>query len=619
MENNFIHRMRTHWTTALKLHANPALEAGWQQLADALSAISNTLDCNQWQVLQLPTGAGKTQALVMACSMPKPEQHPGTLIVTRFKDEADRIAKEINNEAGADIARAVHTDAVATNEAIRQSPVLIITHSAYREALRTQADGELHCSKMDLYRNWHKGARKWVIIDEHLDWVDKSSVDLQSLRSMCATLRGMLPDALSDSLAELTDLANSVSSNSSTDRRDRVLSTAQITALRDMSLANLREAIRKLPASSITSGSGVRISGAEMRTDYVSTVRALEQISSNGHGWRSRRGYVESLQTSRHLFDMAGPCGVILDATASVDPTYELLGERVNVLPRPDGIRNYANVTLHLSYGHKVGKEYLTNSADKEWPKLTAQLNLELAACRNVMVCSHKAVRPTIERFATAFGTIHPAHWGNMDGRNDWKDCDTAVLFGLPYLDNIAPANAFAAYHGPLTDDWHAGNRTFGRHSDIRAALKDGFTIKSVVQAINRIQCRKTIDAAGNCPETDIYILLPATDKAHAIVSAIEQQMPGIRIKDWAVTVTTVKPRRVPTEALLLEHLRTTEPGCYTKSQVIDRLQIAIRTFERLSAKIQQTQSILLQKLAEIGVEYVCGIGRGKEAYFIKR
>lgn len=619
MEDRFVVRMRTHWTDELNLHSSPAFEAGWKQFSNALSHISTSLECNRLKVLQLPTGAGKTQAMVMVCSIVSAELHPGALIVTRFKSEADQIAKNINKYARTDIARAVHKDADVPNEAIRQSPVLIITHSAYQNALRAQADGTLLTSKMDLYRNWHKGARQWLIIDECLDWVDTSSVDLQALRGMCASLRGMLPDGLANNLAALTDFANTVSSDPSTDRQDLMLSTAQITTLRDMALVNLREAIRKLPAGSITGGSGAGISGAAMQDHYLHTLKTLEQICNNGHGWRSRRGHVALLHTSRNLLDKAGSCGVILDATAGVDPTYELMGDRVELIPRPAGIRDYANVTLHLSYGHRVGKEYLKNNADKEWPKLVAQLNSERSGCRNVMVCSHKAVRPTIERYEVAFGTVHPAHWGNMDGRNDWKDCDTAVLYGLPYLDNIAPTNAFAAYHGPLADDWHAGNRTFGKHSDIRAALKDGFTIKSVVQAINRIQCRKSIDAHGNCPKTDIYILLPATDKANAIVSAIEQQMPGIRIKDWAVAATTVRPRRVPTEALLLEHLRTIEPGLYTKTQIVGRLQIAIRTFERLSAKIQKTSSSLKQTLTEIGVEYVCDIGRGKEAYFIKK
>ena len=62
-----------------------------------------------------------------------------------------------------------------------------------------------------------------------------------------------------------------------------------------------------------------------------------------------------TLNTARLLVpdDTRGP--VVLDATASSNPLYEVF-DRAVLCRAPTGARNYKNVTLHVSIGHRTGK-----------------------------------------------------------------------------------------------------------------------------------------------------------------------------------------------------------------------------------------------------------------------
>jgi hypothetical protein len=151
----------------------------------------------------------------------------------------------------------------------------------------------------------------------------------------------------------------------------------------------------------------------------------------------------------------------------------------------------------------------------------------------------------------------------------------------------------------------------------MKIAIKNKFIAKSVIQAINRGRPRTIIDGQGNCAPTDVFMLLPRGKTADAVIGAIQEEMPGAKMVQWAAASKTEKPLS-HNESRLVAELRTCKPGIYTKSQIIARLSIAARTFERLSVNIQKQDSVLMRELIAIGVEYDCTIGRGREACFNK-
>ncbi|TGQ88810.1 hypothetical protein EN851_25020 [Mesorhizobium sp. M8A.F.Ca.ET.208.01.1.1] len=618
----FINRMIEHWTYKLGLSLSEPLVEGWLQLEQATERIADGAE--QWQVVQLPTGSGKTEALKVLCSVQHPISHPHILIVTKFNDEADQIALGINELAGWAMARSVHSEAPWPFDQLGSIPVLVITHSAYRLALKEVADSG-NSPRLDHYYAGMIG-RQWVIIDEAFDWVDAHDIELGDMRSMCGDLAGLVQGSARADAERLHSLATALTEDTRA-KADKMLGGEQFDLLARIEFGSLQEAIASLPENAFAAWDdtqertdqvfGVAQTRTPFKTRYLNLMSELETIARIGFAWTTNRRGKALLHTSRSLLEVGGKHGVILDATADIDPTYSLMGTQVRVLPRPEGIRSYTNVRLHLSYGHRVGKEHLVQTAAKHWPVIWGQLSRTLTAKRP-LVCTHRDVKTVVQQFSTN-SPLELAHWGNLDGKNEWGDCDAAVFFGLPYLDDIAPTHAYFAHQGPKSDDWFTSNRSFGEFADIRRSLQDGFIATSMVQAINRTRCRKPIDRAGNCDPTDVYLLLPAKgETSDLITKAIRHQMPGIDVREWETGATKRKARKAPAEARLLAYFEQAPEGIHLKSAVVSGLRTNTRSFERMTAELRKP-SPMAEKLAALRVRYHSTAGRGREAYFTKQ
>lgn len=617
----FIERMTAHWTTKLGLAPSAALIRGWLQLEQATTQIRS--GPKPWQVVQLPTGTGKTEALKVLCSIQDPVSHPGILIVTKFKTEADVIAQDINALAGWPMARSAHSGTPAADTDVRFIPVLVTTHEAYRLALRgsgKDGNGVRH-QKLTGYGG---GQRGWVFIDEAFDWTDSYSVNLSNLRAMMGDLSGTVSEEMHEAVERLLALSVSLTDPEISGRSDRVLTPQEMERLGEK-LHELWDEIDYIPddalADWVRAEPDETVAGppATTKHHYWLLLQQLQTIAEIGCAWVSRRGGQSLLHSSRSLLERSGDSrGIILDATAASDPTYSITSEQITVLPRPEGIRLYHNVTLHVSYGHRVGKQYLEQNAAKDWPAIWGDVQQRLKGKR-VLVCAHKAVIQTIARYGLPSGQVEYVNWGKIDGRNDWGTCDTVLIFGLPYLDDIAPTQTFFAHAGMQTDDWFAGDRPHGDAEDIRTTLRDGFVAKSVIQAINRVHCRKAIDREGNCLPTEVYILLPNGKTGEATMQAIEKQMPGIRVASWHAGGAKRKARSATARQRIMTYFDHTESGLYPKSDVVRSIGTNHRSFERIAGELRQQGSELTEKLRSMGVHYYSSAGRGKEAYFTKQ
>ena len=563
----------------------------------------------------------------MLCAGPEVPNHPGALIVTKFRSEANKIADGINKISQQDIARPWHTGAPLEGKSPASIPVLVTTHEAYRMALQELAysDGG---SRWERLRKYECGNRQWLIIDEAFDWTDRYSLTLGGIRSMAGDLRGVLPDSLQADALKLHDLAADLTDREQRGSAERLLTGAQLGMLANISIAEIAEAVSQIHPEVFTDMVRIERADAEQedgkeqkqtpsKIHYLRLLGELQAIAQIGSAWVSRRRGKSCLNASRSLFDISDMKGVILDATASLDRSYELHNDKVCVLDRPANIRRYDNVTLHISTGHSVGKDYLAKHAAEEWSIVWGDLKKRLDG-KNVLVCAHKDVLPILNGHELPTGTVQFTNWGKIDGRNDWNTCDAIVLFGLPYPDTVTPAQTYFAASGSQSESWFQGERKHGSHADIRAALNDGSIARSVVQALNRAQCRNVIDVHGNCEPTDAYILLPNGRTGEHILRAILEQMPGVKTNVWDAKGAKRKARKRPTEDRLISHFQMADPGIYLKSDVVEAIGTNPRTFERTTRKLLDSESALTVALAENGVRYSTTTGRGKEAFFTK-
>ena len=129
----FVSNMKNHWQSSLKNTSSPELENIWSKICETFNHKVENEFSPIWHVLQPPTGSGKTQGLVIYCSM-LPEII-GALIVVRFKEQADMIASSINQIAGVKKAVSRHSNHLIPMEDLRDTQILVITHKAYENSL----------------------------------------------------------------------------------------------------------------------------------------------------------------------------------------------------------------------------------------------------------------------------------------------------------------------------------------------------------------------------------------------------------------------------------------------------------------------------------------------------
>src|SRR5262249_9091063 len=111
------------------------------------------------------------------------EPHPGVLIVTRLKAQADEIAETINALAGrTGEALAYHTDVDVEPKVLQKYPTLIVTHKAYELGLDAINRGEEHTSNWKYLHAWSLTGRQLVVIDEALDIVEEAQIDLARVK-----------------------------------------------------------------------------------------------------------------------------------------------------------------------------------------------------------------------------------------------------------------------------------------------------------------------------------------------------------------------------------------------------------------------------------------------------
>jgi hypothetical protein len=627
----FTKEMEYHWTKRLGNVSSEALRKVWYQQAQVFGyyGIGNS-HRNEWTILQPPTGSGKTQGTIVYCSMLTPrvakDLHPGVLIVTRLKNDANQIAEQINEFSGnKDEAFAYHSGSKEQLKItdLKNYPVLVITHRAYELALDLLGqDGSIQ-QTWPFFYNWENGNRRLVVIDEALDIVEHSQAGLQGLRLTEGTITQTIRDRFPNEVQCIREVIDILDTYEKRTRKEKVKEHRVLENLIKEEIVpdftGLRRAMREEIRYDLQSGKSDNLEQQRLRELHDSIIRDLNNIIKSWVYYAHTK-YEPTLNTARLLVpdDIQG--AVVLDATASSNVLYELF-KPAEVIAPPPGSRNYQNVTLHISRGHNVGKRSMKNKAKDLSRELIGELNERLGEDRKVFICTHKDVEPVLDTYEPKF-KLQTGHWGAVDGSNDYRDCDTAVIFGLPYRPNTWSANVFMALEEPQSTEWlqESEKRNWKKHEDIRKSLKNGQIITSIIQAINRVRCRKVIDAEGNCPDTDIYLMLPNDGISEEILKGIKMEMPGIKTRDWSFSSAKRQVKRSNHESALSKFITNMDIGRQAVTIVKKTLGISSTTFKTLVNKMKDETSELSIAMAKAGATYISNQegGRGNRAYIVK-
>ena len=651
--SRFVSAMTEHWQTSLGNVVSPELQAVWRQMATTFNRqIINhgTPEGDRWKVLQPATGTGKSQGLALYCALlsrntlMKPITgiedlnegisdltDPGVLIVTRLIDQAEQMVDTINRLSGRTVAATSNSESRLSPSEMQKFPVMVITHAAYENGLDAvnRSDGPSGASSWASYHAWGDGVRKLTVIDEALDIIQEAQINLGKV----SLVKAIIPPDVAASfprqmaaIATVEEVLTKMAGVSSARiakgyvERERMLWDGRLPMPSAYDMTELRKVVRTLPLDRNLLGKEDSKENARLRTLYSGILRDIQATLENWN-WYAKKMGDHTLNTARLIVpeDISG--AVILDATASSNLIYKLFDSRVDVVPVPSDARSYRNVSLHVARVAAVGKGAMVKDAKQATAKLVSNLQEALGEDRKVFVCCHKGVEPFLVGMDTGFAAFDAGHWMAIDGRNDWNGYDTAVIFGLPYRDKVWSANTYMALRGVQDDDWlnSNGQRPFRDYPDVRHALEVGHLVVSIVQAVNRVHCRRVIDAEGNCPPTDVFLLLPFDRTGEEVLEGIKREMPGIKVTGWAYAESKRKPRRSNHEEALVRFASVMNVGRKSASDIRSQLSISAAQWDRMVSHLRDRLSPLAQRLLEHGVQYLIeGKGRGARSYLVK-
>lgn len=642
--DHLVSAMTKHWESKCENVASEALQKSWRQAFVTFGRKIDELGTNyeaDWHVLSPKTGTGKSESLKVYAAQASrdPFTAPGILIVVRLIDQANEFVRDINDMAGEVVAAARHSESDTLDPThLRDFPVLVITHAAFTGRPRRNAE------LWDHYMAQVGGRRRLVVIDEAIDVLDIARLDADLLNKLLGNIprraQGQWPDGFRaiKCLQGIFERINALPGNSNSEARvvlnesqrefskyfpnvDPEVWQAEAGALHE--IEEIRQFMRSEDHRYLVGKRNVDAEAERRQKNSFDRVfRDLIAIyDSFILHWKS--GKRHSLSTATRLLPDDGQGCVVLDATADTNPIYECMERETHNVSKHPAIssRTYANATLRASFGHAVGRSSLTRplkgkkepGAKTEAPKLWAALTKEHArrassSCpmERVLVVCHKDAKQHLAGYEVPF-EYDLAHYGALDGRNDWRNYDSAVIFGLDYRHPADAPTQFMALQPEAQDtEWlrDPSKRAFRGYPDIRAAIEQGVIASSVIQAVNRIRTRKVIDAAGNCPESYVYLLLPENDTGKAVYDTLRGQMPGIKIDPWRFEGAR-KVTRSEHEASFTTFIESLSPGeSWSATEVKKHLGISKAAWERLSDKLRSDTTAIGQLMAELGVSY---------------
>jgi hypothetical protein len=623
---DFSVRMRKHWSETLNMSIPPPLMAAHRLMAEEFQrlTINNaTVEGGSASVvLPLPTGSGKTQGTCLYASMQadlnvhvsEKTKPVGVVIITRLIEDADDIAKQINELSGRVVAVAHHTKSKADAVDVFNSDVLVICHQAFLNAARGW--GVQDPGRWRRLSQWRGGDRHLFIIDEALaNVVESNKTTAPNLTTVLMgipqELRQRFPGAITT--LELTKRWLVAKETSHADASPQLLWGGGSERV-PCELRLLREALQDVDFD------------ASLFKEEASTVVAeiLQDVEAMfaSFAYYFKSGDQHSINGATYLLPPGLPGAVILDATAKNDVLYQLLDTRVHVATIPPNVRDYSNVTIHVALTSSgLGKSVSDDTKHLRLPRLAKCLSEQISPERSVFLCVHKHSEALAETFSTDRLKLKVGHWGAIDGKNSWKDCDVAVIFGLYYMDQRRAINNLFATHGPQDTVWLRAN-THKQQVNLVNVIMQRHLSTSIVQAINRICCRRVIDEEGRCPVSDVYILLPKNWQGDAILDDIQVNMPGIKVVPWDFEPDGPKvyaPRNGSAHAAIISLMRGREPGLTPFPFIQGQLSLSPKQIGRVKAQLLNGGSNIAKALREIGVSYlVTGVGRGSKSYLVK-
>jgi hypothetical protein len=521
----FVSATRAKWAEFGNV-CSPALDDVWHQIAETLNQQTSNPSLPR-PVIPAELGAGKTTCAKLWCSMLPRAGHPGVLVVVRTVAQAEEYASDINSWAEAPVAFAYHSDLKPRPDldSLRRYPVLVICHRNYELAL-----DNLLVEEPERYKGLMQfGAeqRGLVIVDEALDQVYVASVSLEGLQRIPSLID---PRVLRSHLRAADIIGEAGRALLAAQDGNHVVSTEALLARTGLSVEEGDAALVALWRD--VRGSN-RVPPDNRRVVKEGLTALRRHLAAFRWSESSRRD--RTLIGSRLLLPPdAGQ--VILDATSKLNNVYLGRPDAYHLVPMAP-VRDYHRVTLHVARTKGTGKWAMRKRGQKI---IQETLDAVLAHYgdqtrqRRVLVVTNKDFeRQVHEMWAKGgFASLDVAHWNKIDGRNEWRECDTLVILTLPWARVSVDLSTYMAVNGVELDD-----RELNAPPDEVRAIRETRIAAEIAQAIGRIRLRRMTSSDGSCEPCEVFIRFPHSfgvilDTDH-VIEGLQRVVTGITVVDW--------------------------------------------------------------------------------------
>jgi hypothetical protein len=309
---------------------------------------------------------------------------------------------------------------------------------------------------------------------------------------------------------------------------------------------------------------------------------------------------------------------VVLDATGRTNKTYELHKKVVMVDP-PEGSRNYRNLIIHTAVERVgIGKHKMDENQKKMTASLIEDLNRRLKPTDKVLIICHKDVEPRLQGLPSKFEK-HVTHWGNLDGSNEWRGCNIVVVFGISFLPDYWSASQYFSLVQPPKKGFSKDVTV----KTIRKELQNSKVLTDIIQGINRIQSRKVVDEAGNCPPCECFILLSSYHGPlnGYLLAGINASLPGVNIQpDWDFALTDKRLKVSDADKAFVSFVRCMEANSRVSRRAVEiELGISKQRMDGIISKFKTEKSPLHEAMVAAKVQYLIQReGRSSRGYLIK-
>jgi hypothetical protein len=510
----FVQKMRVKWIEYGNV-CSPALDQVWQQIAETLNGQVEQPSLPR-PVIPAELGAGKTTCAKLWCAMLPRQGHPGVLIVVRTVAQAEEYASDINAWAGKGVAFAYHSELKPRPDldTLRRYSVLVICHRNYELALDNLLVEEPE--RYEGLMQFDAQQRGLVIIDEALDQVYVASISLEGLQRITSLID---PCVLGQHLRAADVVLEASRALLAAHEGNHVVSTEALLARTGLSVEEADDALVALWRDVRTSN---RVPPDNRRAVKEGLTALRRHLAA--YRWSESNRRERTLVGSRLLLP-PGAGQVILDATGKLNNVYLARPDAYRLVPMTP-VRDYRRVTLHLARTKGTGKWAMR----KRGPEIIQQaLDAVLAHYgdavkdRRVLVVTNKDSEDALRAVwaSAGFRSLDVAHWNRIDGRNDWRDCDTLVIITLPWAKASLDLSTYMAVHGVELDD-----RDLNAPPDEVREIRETRIAAELAQAIGRIRLRRMTAPDGGCEPCDVFIRFP---HSYGVILNTDHVIEGLR------------------------------------------------------------------------------------------